>query len=224
MDPSRSVPEQAGYWDRVAGEKRFCHPLRLEWLTRYVSPRARILDFGCGYGRTLAELLRAGYKDIVGADFSFRMLTCCRSQLSNVKLVQNCGQTIPLRTHSLDLVLLFTVLTCIPGDEDQRALLAEIGRVLRPGGLLYISDLLLNRDSRNLERYERYAEEFGCYGIFQLPEGVVVRHHRREWIAELTGSFRQVNFESFEATTMNGNRSAAFQYLGRAFPCPDDPV
>ena len=56
------------------------------------------------------------------------------------------------------------------------------------------------------------------YGIFELPEGVVVRHHRKEWIEELTGSFGQLEFELFEVTTMSSNKVAAFQYLCRAQP------
>ena len=201
----------------MAGQKRFFHPLRLAWLTRHIGSRERILDFGCGYGRTLAELLCAGHENIIGIDFSFKMLTCCRSHLPDVRLIQNYEQTIPLQRHSVDFVLLFAVLTCIPQDEHQRALLREIRRVLRPGGFLYFSDLLLNHDLRNLERYDRYAEEYGTCGIFRLPEGAVVRHHRKEWIEELTSSFGQLEFEPFEVRTMNGNRSAAFQYLGRAF-------
>ena len=117
--------------------------------------------------------------------------------------------------------------SCIPLDEEQRDLLREISRVLRPGGLLYISDLLLNRDLRNLERYDRYAGEYGTYGIygiFELTEGVVVRHHRKEWIEELTGSFDHLEFEPFEVRTMNGNKSEAFQYLCRALTSPDDSV
>jgi SAM-dependent methyltransferase len=221
MDRSRIIPAQVPYWDSVAGEKRFSHPLRFQWLARHTGSSARILDFGCGYGRTLAELLCAGHEDVIGVDFSFKMLKCCRSHLPDVRLIQNDGRTIPLHRHSVDLVLLLAVLTCIPRDEDQRALLGEIRRVLRPGGLLYISDLLLNRDLRNLERYDRYAEQYGTFGIFELPDGAVVRHHRKGWIEELTGSFGQLEFEPFEVTTMNRNKSAAFQYLGRAFPFPD---
>lgn len=185
---------------------------------------ARILDFGCGYGRTLADLVAAGYENVVGVDFSFRMLQRCRSQLPDVRLVQNDGQMIPLQRHSVDLVLLFAVLTCIPRNEDQRDLLQEIRRVLCPSGLLYISDLLLNHDSRNLERYERDAEKHGPYGTFEVPDGMVMRHHPKEWIRELTAAFCQLEFEAFEVTTMNGNRSAAFQYLGRSFQFPDGSV
>jgi ubiquinone/menaquinone biosynthesis C-methylase UbiE len=123
---------------------------------------------------------------------------------------------IPVQKHSVDLVLLFAVLTCMPLNDDQRALLSEIRRVLCSGGLLYISDLLLNRDPRNLQRYERFAQQYGIYGTFELPDGAVTRHHRKEWIEELTASFFQLEFEPLVVTTMNGNKSAAFQYLGRA--------
>lgn len=216
MHSSPDATAQVQYWDRVPNEKRFSHPLRMEWLARYVVPQARVLDVGCGYGRTLAQLLCAGYKNVIGIDFSFGMLTRCRSEFPGLRLIQNSGQAIPLRRHSADLVLLFAVLTCIPRDEDQLAVLHEIRRVLRPGGLIYISDFPLNDDARNRERYERFAQECGVYGAFELPEGVSMRHHRKEWIEELIDSFKQLEYATFVVTTMNGNRSAAFQYLGQA--------
>lgn len=211
----RDVASQMSYWDGVAQEKRFSHPLRREWLAGRLDQRARILDYGCGYGRTLAELARAGYQRIVGMDFSQAMLARCRLEVAGVGLIRNDGRTLPFRNDSLDAALLFATLTCIPQNEAQRALIAEIERVLRPSGLLYISDLLLNEDERNRQRYERDADLYGVYGIFRLPEGVVVRHHSREWIRDLTGSFAELSYEPFSVTTMNGNRSAAFQYLGQ---------
>jgi SAM-dependent methyltransferase len=207
----------SSYWDRVAEEKRFSHPLRLDWLRRYLKGhQAGILDYGCGYGRTLEELSSAGFSNLFGVDFSNAMLARAKSETTGrPRLVRNDGSSLPFKSDSFDALLLFAVLTCMPDDNQQRALLSEAERVLRPGGLLYISDLLVNEDERNRERYQRGVETYNCYGVFKLPEGVVVRHHSRDWIAEITSSFKQLEYESLNVVTMNGNISAAFQYLGR---------
>jgi SAM-dependent methyltransferase len=210
-----NVPLQVGYWDGVAGQKRFSHPLRLEWLESRLDKRARVLDYGCGYGRTLEDLRSAGFLKTVGVDFSEGMLARCRAEGARQNLLRNDGHVLPFKDEAFDAVLLFAVLTCIPSDLDQRELLSSIKRVLRPHGLLYISDLLLNEDARNRERYQRFAKIYGRYGVFELPEGVVVRHHERAWIEELTTAFDRLEYEPFSVTTMNGNSSAAFQYLGR---------
>jgi SAM-dependent methyltransferase len=211
-----NVAQQVDYWDRVASEKTFSHPVRLDWLSRVPnSSLATIVDYGCGYGRTLRELLLAGFRHLVGIDFSAAMLARCRADLPTVAVVRGDGRTLPLATATVDALILFAVLTCIPDNHEQKQLLDEVSRVLRDGGFVYISDLLINEDARNRARYEQYEKQFNCYGVFRLPEGVVVRHHRQEWIEELTASFELVEFEPFEVTTMNGNKSAAFQYLGR---------
>jgi SAM-dependent methyltransferase len=209
------LPLQTDYWDSVASKKSFAHPLRVDWLRSYLKPEARILDHGCGYGRLLEQFAGAGYSNVVGTDFSGGMLAQCRARLPEAMVVRNDGRVLPFCDRSFDAVVLFTVLTCIPSDEDQIALLAEIRRTLRPKGLLYISDLLLNSDDRNIDRYECDAVKFDRFGVFQLPEGAIVRHHDRAWIEQLTISFSTLAFEKFTAKTMNGNESAAFQYLGR---------
>jgi SAM-dependent methyltransferase len=212
------LTSQARYWDRVAGEKRFSHPVKLAWLARHLGARrehSTILDYGCGYGRTLAELSRVGYQSILGVDFSRAMLARCHKEVPKAMVVQNDGHSLPLQDSTVDVAMLFAVLTCIPDSDEQRRQVAEVIRVLRPGGLLYISDLLINDDQRNRERYERYADIYKCYGVFELPEGVVVRHHQKEWIDDLTSPFSRLEYEPFSVTTMNGNLSSAFQYLGR---------
>lgn len=211
----QDLRSQVNYWDRVAHHKHFSHPLRLDWLARYSVHQCRILDYGCGYGRTLAELSQAGITNLVGVDFSEQMLARARAEASHAELIRNDGHGLPFRNDCFDAVLLFALLTCIPVDNEQRLLVSEAQRVIRPGGMLYVSDLLVNDDERNRKRYELYREVYGCYGVFELPEGVVVRHHRKEWIAEIMSPFEQLEYEPFTVTTMNGNASAAFQYLGR---------
>jgi ubiquinone/menaquinone biosynthesis C-methylase UbiE len=210
----QGISSQISYWDRVAHEKRFSHPLRLDWLARYLNAPARILDYGCGYGRTLAELSKAGFTSTLGVDFSESMLHRCRDEAGQSRLIRNDGRSLPFKNECFDAVLIFAVLTCIPDNNEQRNLLTEVERVLRPGGLIYLSDLLVNEDARNRERYQQYAETYKCYGVFELPEGVVVRHHKKKWIEEITSSFLRLEYEPFTVTTMNHNESAAFQYLG----------
>lgn len=164
--------------------------------------------------------MSAGYQNSIGLDSSSGMLARCRSDYPELRLIQNSGRTIPIQSESVDLVVAFAVFTSIPRDEDQLFALREIRRVLAPGGLLYMSDVLLNDDKRNRERYDRFAERYGTYGVFELPEGVVLRHHRKDWIEELTRPFEPLEYQNFEALTMNGNKSAAFQYLGRIGEAP----
>ncbi|HKO63538.1 MAG TPA: class I SAM-dependent methyltransferase [Pyrinomonadaceae bacterium] len=210
----QNTASQIQYWNRVASQKSFSHPLRADWLTPRLPSGAYILDVGCGYGRTLQQLLEAGFPNCVGLDVSEGMLARYRSEVHSARLVRNDGHDFPLQHESVDAVLLFAVLTCIPADTEQLYLVNEVRRVLRPGGLLYISDLLVNQDARNRERYQRCERRFGRYGVFELPEGVVVRHHSEEWIREITRPFERLEYEPFNVTTMNGNSSSAFQYLG----------
>ncbi|HEV7397436.1 MAG TPA: methyltransferase domain-containing protein [Pyrinomonadaceae bacterium] len=215
---------QNEYWDGVATSKTFSHPLQIEWLREFLGPdyaAAVILDYGCGYGRSLSELSEAGFHNSIGADFSAGMLARSHQLVPQAQLIRCDGHTLPFASASIDGVLLFALLTCIPESPVQKQLLAEVFRVLRPGGIVYISDLLINEDERNQARYREFALKFSCYGVFELPEGVVVRHHTKEWIDELVRGFRPEKFEPFEVTTMNGNRSAAFQYVGRK-PKPDE--
>ncbi len=210
LDSSRT------YWDRVAAKKCFHHELRTEWLSAYVAG-TDILDCGCGYGRLLRELVHLGYLGAVGTDFSAAMLARCAASNPELvpRLVQADSRSLPFRNTCFDAVVVFTLLTSMPGDPEQRALIREIQRVLRPGGIVYVSDLLLNNDTRNLQRYDQFASEFGTFGVFRLPEGVVVRHHSEEWIRTLTEGFTELKYERLTVTTMNGNKSVAFQYLGR---------
>jgi SAM-dependent methyltransferase len=119
---------------------------------------------------------------------------------------------------------LFAVLTCIPSDRSQRQLIAEISRVLRPGGLLLISGYPLQRDGRNRNRYESFHREFGVYGTFRLSDGGVVRHHPPEWFLELLTGFRIEERIELEAKTMDGNPARIVQFWARSDNNPRRPI
>jgi hypothetical protein len=106
-------------------------------------------------------------------------------------------------------------LTSIPGDAAQRCVLQNIDYLLSPGGMLCICDFPLQTDQRNFDRYQKYREKFGTYGIFELEEGVVLRHHDMNWIDSLTASYEKIHLSRSQVTTMNGHPATAFQYFCR---------
>ena len=115
---------------------------------------------------------------------------------------------------SLDAVLLFSVLTCIVDDGAQHSVVREIERSLRRGGILYVSDILLQEDDRNRERYDAGVRAFDRYGVFELEPGVRFRHLPRAWVEELMNGFVPLDFVEMDVTTMNGNPAKAFQCWG----------
>jgi SAM-dependent methyltransferase len=205
---------QYEYWNTAGTQKPFAHPLNLRSVRQWVSDESCILDYGCGYGRVLGELFNEGYENLIGLDFSPAMIAAARAQYPEITFEVVESSTIPLPDASVDGVLLFSVLTCIPTNEGQRALLREVHRVLSRGGLLYISDLWLQEDERNLTRYARDEQKYGVYGVFDLPEGVTVRHHDPAWIETLTSDFEMVALDHLDVVTMNGNPAQAFQWFG----------
>lgn len=202
------------YWDSVSETKQFTTPFQADAFAQYVIPDARILDVGCGYGRTLNELYHMGYRNLTGIDFSKGMIERGKRQFPYLNLLVKVKESIDFPDNHFDAVILFAVLTCIPSEAEQKKLIAEIRRVLKPGGILYINDFLLNTDERNVERYEKYAKEYGTYGVFELSEGAVLRHHEEKYIHELTVPFEEKRFERLTFTTMNGHRSNGFFYIG----------
>jgi SAM-dependent methyltransferase len=114
---------------------------------------------------------------------------------------------------SVDVVLLFAVLTCVPSDAGQRELVAELHRVLRPGGLLYLSDLCLQEDQRNRSRYQRFAAKYGTYGVFETGDGAVCRHQTPDWLHGLLADFDPVATREITVETMNGHPARATQLL-----------
>ena len=99
-------------------------------------PGAWVLDAGCGAGHSLAFMREQGVIP-VGIDRSAKQLARCRAR-SDLHVLQGQAQELPLRRKSLDGILSECVLSLLP---DPSQALGEWHRVLRPGGMLALSDL-----------------------------------------------------------------------------------
>ena len=210
----KDMDYQVAYWDKVASRKTFSHPVDWEMFASLVFKYAHILDVGCGYGRIAAELGSKGYMNVVGIDSSPGMIERARQLAPQPQFQVVPGIQLPFKKASFDVVILFAVLTCVPSDLGQKNLIEQIHTVLRPRGLVYVSDYPLQNDDRNVSRYKEYKEEFGNYGVFRLSDGGVVRHHDMDWIRSLLSEFEEVETTEIDIVTMNGNVAKAFQYFG----------
>lgn len=203
------------YWNRVAAQKMFTHPLDQGWLDTAIPKPARILDYGCGYGRILAELDSKGYTNTVGMDTSAAMVERGRRAFPKLDIRVIQGLPVEEADASFDAILLLAVLTCLPHNEEQDVVMREVRRLLRPGGMLYLSDMPLQADSRNRIRYARDAPRFGTYGVFETDDGAVVRHHDKQRLGALLAGFETVATATIAISTMNGHPAAGVQMLAR---------
>jgi ubiquinone/menaquinone biosynthesis C-methylase UbiE len=102
----------------------------------YVRGRAdrQVLDAGCGTGRLIGPLRELGL-DVTGVDLSPGMLEVARSVHPDVELINTDLRRMPFPDDRFaGVVAWYSLINCAPSDLAQA--LAEIARVLRPGGYL----------------------------------------------------------------------------------------
>ncbi len=101
-----------------------------------------ILELGCGSAVKTRDIAKTGVKRQVTAlevDEIAHKKNMQISDLPNVKFVLAGAQDIPLEDESVDAVFMFKSLHHVPADLMEPSM-HEIRRVLKPGGLAYISE------------------------------------------------------------------------------------
>lgn len=112
----------------------------------------RVLEIGCGTGLLFTDFTAAA--DVTGIDPDVELLALAVRQAGSaktrVRVVAGDAQHLAFADDTFDAVVVQFVLCTVP---DPRQGLAEILRVVRPGGLLYF--------------YEHVVSDFAAYRWFQ---------------------------------------------------------
>ncbi len=101
----------------------------------------KVLEVACGLGGFVRAIARAG-ANVIGCDFSLRALQVARKKIASgerthaATLVQADAQNLPFAADTFDLVVSCETIEHLP--DDQKAL-AEMFRVTRPGGKLFLT-------------------------------------------------------------------------------------
>ncbi len=135
--PEHRLPFELGVGSRYPALRRAGH-----WLTGDIDPRdfvparagARILDYGCGQAPYLLDFHRRGV-DVAGAEIDGDVVRAYRARGFDVRLIEEL-ERIPFDDQSFDTVYLMQVLEHI---RNPHAYLAELRRVLKPGGDAFLA-------------------------------------------------------------------------------------
>ncbi|HCV33162.1 MAG TPA: hypothetical protein DGF10_00725 [Acidimicrobiaceae bacterium] len=106
-----------------------------------LSDGARVLDAGCGTGHQVADMVKAGF-DAVGVEPSLEMRRRAKALNPGVEVVDGSVTDLPFDDASFDAVIALEVLRYLPR-ADNLAAFREIHRVLRPGGMIFLT--MVNR-------------------------------------------------------------------------------
>jgi ubiquinone/menaquinone biosynthesis C-methylase UbiE len=133
--------------DRVAGSDALDTPWH-RMVQRVLDPSRdldgrRVLEIACGRGELAAWMAaRTRPRLMIAADFSISAVRLARQRLAgvshdhHVRVMQADAQAIALPSSSVDTAICCETIEHVP---DPRAALAELARVLRPGGRLFLT-------------------------------------------------------------------------------------
>ena len=150
-------------------------PLVLEIVAQtaatHLQPQGRLLDLGCGAGNfTLSVLSRVTPLDCTLVDLSRPMLERAPARVGaansgKIETVQADMRDLAFGHNSFDTILAGAVLHHLRHDRDWREMFQRLYQWLRPGGLLFVADLVVFDDpavhALMWQRYGDYLQSLG---------------------------------------------------------------
>jgi ubiquinone/menaquinone biosynthesis C-methylase UbiE/DNA-binding transcriptional ArsR family regulator len=130
----------AGQWDTLR-EDLFGDTFYLWAVLGLIDPTLVVGDLGCGTGQ-LSQTIAPYVNRVIAVDASADMLDAARQRLAeakNVDIRPGELEALPIDNETLHAAMLSLVLHYSP---DPARALAEVGRVLRPGGRVLVVDML----------------------------------------------------------------------------------
>ena len=215
------------WWDGSARWLRTLHnmvPARLKYFDNSVSTwdGQDVLDLGCGGGFMAEALARRG-ADVIAIDPATNALAAARSHAASqgldIEYRYGIGEDLNIPSSSIDIVVCVDVLEHV---NSLPATLAEVGRVLRPGGIFVF-------DTINRNWLARFAVVTVAEDIVRLlPKGahdpnLFIKPSELRFELERHG-FHDIQFAGLGPTGLNRNLDFTFgrvpttliQYMGVA--------
>lgn len=191
--------------------------LSLELITeasKRIVPNAKnLLDIGCGAGNyTLMMLSKSPNLNCTLVDLSRPMLDKAFDRIKPktdglVEILQGDIREVELKENNFDIILAGAVLHHLRDDEDWLATFEKLYKLLKPGGCLMISDLLI-QDNKVLNEYiwERYGDYLEALSGKEYRQNVldyVAKEDSPQSITYQLDLMKKVGFEKVEILHKN---------------------
>jgi SAM-dependent methyltransferase len=189
------------FWDQFHRQRRDAGE-DLDWKGLWTEPFLTllreagvrtILELGCGTGNDAARLAREGYS-VTATDWSGEAIEHARARFGSTVgfAVADMTQRLPFPDGNFDAVMSNVAMHMFP-DRVTRALFAEVGRLVRPGGLfLFHVNALEDRPLRARNRHARELEP-----DYVIEESGQTMHFFSEiYLRELLGGWQELHLSS----------------------------
>lgn len=130
-----------------------------------------VLDFGCGCGRNVINLIENfSLKEVHGCDISKTNIDYCNELLSNMKLknfkffVSDGSSLKPAQDNMYDFIMSTIVLQHIPVYSIRKNILKDMFRVLKSDGVLSFQMGFGSENPHSVGYYENYVNASGTNG------------------------------------------------------------
>ncbi len=167
-----------------------------------IEPGMCVLDAGCGYGRNLVHLLRQGCQvfaldaDAEAVGHVRKLSASLQTGLPPQNFQAGPIEQMPVPDGLADVVLCNAVLHFARDEQHFRAMLAELWRVLKPGGMLFCR--LGSRIGMDFERIRG--------NIFRIPDGSNWFLVDEEMLLDLTEELDAVLLDPLKTTIVQDHR------------------
>jgi SAM-dependent methyltransferase len=195
------VSAGAEFWDRFYRQRRESDD-DLDWGGLWTGPfliplwRAgvrTILELGCGTGNDAARLAGEGYA-VTAIDLSGEAIGYARARFGSMArfMVADMTQRLPFPDGEFDAVMSNVAMHMFP-DGVTRAVFAEVGRLVRPGGLFVLHVNAL--EDRPLRARRLPARELEPDYVAE-ESGQTMHFFSDAYLRELLGGWREVQLAS----------------------------
>lgn len=187
---------------------------------KYLQKNFSILDVGCGFGKTVFDLEKQGYKKIIGIDLNPSGISyakkASRNMCKDLRFKTSDAKKLKFSDKTFDFVITQAFWTTIPNTNDRIKIAREINRVLKVGGIIYITDFCRTWNQTHYKK--AYMEgvkeglELGTFRAYNKKTGefMYLAHHytRHDFFKLLleSGFCKPVYYKSTIFTTQSGNK------------------